>query len=428
MANNLSDVVEVFIDKQTSAIDTASFDIPCVMAAFTNFPERARVYTSMAGIAEDFNSSDVVYKMVQTLFGQELKPASVVVGRRQVDSVTIVPTVANNATYIVTVNEVAYSYTSDANATADEIATGLDIAIGTVAGINVVDNTGSITIAPATSGSDWSVRVSSNLVKQDAASTETWTDTIDAVEDVNDQWFALTTETRVKADILEIAAAIQARRKIYGAATADADVPTTQITDVATALSDLNYDQTFLVYSKNAATQYPECAWVGSQLPEVPGSNDWNLKTATGVTIDRLTETQKTNLRNKNCNFYTRKAGVEVFQDGNMVSGAPIDESVFILWLITRLEESVFFRMVNVKKIPFTRTGATIIENDIRTVLSQGVANGGIAEDTPYTVVAPDPLAIPEVQRAQRLMGEFLIAFRLAGSVRKVIIRGVARV
>ena len=51
MANNLSDVVEVFIDKQTSAIDTASFDIPCVMAAFTNFPERARVYTSMAGIA-----------------------------------------------------------------------------------------------------------------------------------------------------------------------------------------------------------------------------------------------------------------------------------------------------------------------------------------------------------------------------------------
>ena len=118
MANNLSDVVEVFIDKQTSAIDTASFDIPCVMAAFTNFPERARVYTSMAGIAEDFNSSDVVYKMVQTLFGQELKPASVVVGRRQVDSVTIVPTVANNATYIVTVNEVAYSYTSDANATA----------------------------------------------------------------------------------------------------------------------------------------------------------------------------------------------------------------------------------------------------------------------------------------------------------------------
>ena len=84
--------------------------------------------------------------------------------------------------------------------------------------------------------------------------------------------------------------------------------------------------------------------------------------------------------------------------------------------------------MVNVKKIPFSRTGATIIENDIRTVMSQGVANGGIADDTPYTVVAPDPLAIPEVQRAQRLMGDFLIAFRLAGSVRKVIIRGVARV
>lgn len=82
--------------------------------------------------------------------------------------------------------------------------------------------------------------------------------------------------------------------------------------------------------------------------------------------------------------------------------------------------------MVNVKKIPFTRTGATIIENDIRTVMSQGVSQGGIADDTPYSVVAPDPLAIPEVQRAQRIMGDFVISFRLAGSVRKVIIRGSA--
>lgn len=114
----------------------------------------------------------------------------------------------------------------------------------------------------------------------------------------------------------------------------------------------MNYDQTFLIYQKNAATQYPECAWIGSQLPELPGSNDWNLKSATGVTVDSLTETQKVNLRAKNCNFYTRKAGVEVFQDGDMISGSPIDETIFIHWLTTRLEESVFFRMVNVKKIP----------------------------------------------------------------------------
>ncbi|MNY44809.1 hypothetical protein D3C86_1798680 [compost metagenome] len=109
-----------------------------------------------------------------------------------------------------------------------------------------------------------------------------------------------------------------------------------------------------------------------------------------------------------------------------MASGVPIDETVFIHWITARLEEAVFFRMVNSKKIPFTRAGFTIIENEIRAVLSQGVANGGIADDTPYSVIVPDPLAIPAPQRAQRIAGDFIIRFRLAGSVRQVIIKGTA--
>lgn len=325
MANDLTDVVEVLITRESTAIDTASFNIPLILATFTNFSERTRSYTSMTGIAEDFDSADKVYKMAQTMFGQEIKPPSIVVGRRQVDEVTITPTVANNSVYVVTINGVDYTYTSDAGATATEITAGLDTAIGSPTGITVTDNTGTLTVEVSTPGSAWSIKVSNNLTKVDVASTETWTDALDAVEAENDQWYALTAETHVKADILELAAAIQARRKVYGTATADSDVPTTAITDVATALADLNYDRTFLIYQKSAATQYPECAWIGSQLPELPGSNDWNLKSASGVTVDSLTETQKVNLRAKNCNFFTRKAGVEVFQDGDMISGSPID-------------------------------------------------------------------------------------------------------
>lgn len=428
MANDLQDVVEVIITRDTASIDTASFNIPLVLASFTNFSERTRTYTSIDGVADDFNSTSNVYKIVQTLFSQEIKPPSVVVGRRQVDEVTLTPTVANSTAYTVTINDVDYTFTSDASATAAEITAGLDTAIGALAGFTVTDNTGTLTVEVTTPGTAWSISTSSNLTQVNTAPTETWTDALIAVEDENNEWYALISETRVKADILELAAAIEARRKIYGAATADTDVPTTATTDLASALSDLNYERTFLIYLPTAATQYPEAAWIGSQLPEVPGSNDWDLKSASGITVSSLSETQKTNLRNKNTNFYTRKAGIEIFQDGNMVSGSPIDEQIFIDWLVARLEESVFFRMVNVKKIPFTRTGATIIENDIRTVMSQGVTNGGIADDTPYLVQAPDPLAIPEVQRAQRIMGDFIIRFRLAGSVRKVIIRGSAYV
>lgn len=335
MANDLSDIVEVVISRETTTIDTASFNIPMILATFTNFPERSRTYTSITGVGEDFNSTDVVYKMAQATFSQEIKPPSIVVGRRQVDEVTgSVATVSNSTAYTVTVagpssvTPTVFTYTSDVSATAIEIATGLKTAYNAapVTGVTFTDNLdGTFEVAPVTPSSNWSIIASSNLTLVNAVPTETYTDAIDAVEAENDQWYAVTAETRVKADILEIATAVEARRKIYGAATADADVLTAATTDVASALSDLNYERTFLVFLKNAATQYPECVWIGSQLPEVPGSNDWDLKQGSGITVDSLTETQKVNLRAKKCNFYTRKAGVEIFQDGNMVSGSPID-------------------------------------------------------------------------------------------------------
>lgn len=425
--SELSDIVEVVITRETASIDTAAFNIPLILTTHTNFQERARTYTTINGVLEDFESTSNTYLMAQAMFSGDIKPPSIIVGRKQVDQVTITPVVANSAVYTVTVNGTAYSFTSDASATADEITEGLEAAI-TATGVNVTDNIGTLTIEPTTPGDNWSVVVSSNMVKTDGTSSETWVDALGEVESENNQWYALTAETHSEADVLTLAAAIEARRKIYGTSTQEATVPSTATTDIASKLSDLNYDRTFLVYLPTADTQFPECVWIGSQLPEVPGSNDWDLKQGSGITVSSLSETQKVNLRNKNTNFYTRKAGLEVFQDGNMVSGAPIDEIIFIDWVVARLEESVFFRMVNSKKIPFTRTGATIIESDIRGVLSQGVANQGIADDTPYTVQAPDVLAIPEVQRAQRIMGDFVIRFRLAGSVRKVIIRGSAYV
>lgn len=432
MPTQLNDIVEVFITRESAAIETASFNIPAILATFTNFSERARVYTSLTAVQDDFASTSNVYKMASKLFGQQLRPSQIVVGRRQVDGVDgSIATVANSTTYTVTINGTAFAYVSDSSATAIEIAAGLKTAFDAapVSGITFTDNLdGTFEVDVVTPGTAWSITASTNISLVNKTPTETLTDAIAAVEGENDTWYALTCESHVDADILEVAAAIQAREKIYFTSTSAAAVPTTSTTDVASQLFDLNYDRVAIVYLPTADTDYPECAWVGYQLQEVPGSNDWNLKSVTGVTVSKLTDTQKTNLRNKNCNFFIRKAGLELFQDGDTSSGFPIDETIFLDWLKANLQESVFFRMANIKKIPFTRAGATIIENDIRTVMSLGQTNGGIAPEPPYRVVAPDPLAIPPAQRAQRIMGDFVITFRLAGSVRKVVIRGTAQV
>ncbi len=93
-------------------------------------------------------------------------------------------------------------------------------------------------------------------------------------------------------------------------------------------------------------------------------------------------------------------------------------------WVQARLQEQIFYRLATQKKIPFTQAGALIVEAEIRSVLSQGVANGLVAPAPAYTVQSPDVLAIPEVQRGQRTMGDFRFQFRLAGAVHKVIVRG----
>lgn len=356
MANDLSDVVLVQITRETASIDTASFNIPLILATFTNFSERTRTYTSITEVGGDFSSTSNAYKMAQAMFSGDIRPPSIVIGRRQVDSVFgSIATVANNTAYTVTINDNVFSFTSDGTALATEIVTGLKAAFDAdpVAGITFTNNMdGTFDVAVSVAGTGWSITSSANILLTNDTPTETWVEALEAVEAENDEWYALTAETHVEADILALAGAIEARRKIYGTSSQDADVPTTATDDIASQLFNLNYDRTFIVYLPTADTQFPECVWIGSQLPETPGSNDWDLKQGSGITVSNLSSTQKVNLRNKSTNFFIRKAGVEVFQDGNMVSGSPIDEQVFIDWVTARLEESVFFRMVNSKKIP----------------------------------------------------------------------------
>jgi hypothetical protein len=424
----IDNIVEIFITRETTAIDTASFSIPLVLASFTNFSERTRTYTDIDEVGEDFDSTDNAYILAQKLFsGEGIKPSTIVIGRRQIDSVTgSINTIANNTAYTVTINDTAYTITSDASATADEIVAALDIAVTDV-DINFTDNLdGTFTVAPVVPGDNWSITASVNISLVNATPTETWTDALEAVEDDNSTWYAMVAETHVPAEVVELATAIQSRRKIYGTSTQDANF--TSGTHIGQLLSDQSLGRTFWVYTPAADTQYPEAAWMSEQLPETPGSNTWNLKQAAGVTVGRITPTQRTNIRGFNGNMYTRVAGVDVFQDGVMADGEFIDVIIFIDWVYARLQEAIFFRLINSRKIPYTRAGATIIENEIRSVLSLGVTNGGIADAPAYTVTAPDPLNIPATMRAQRTMGDFLFEFRLAGAVHKVVVRGTAGV
>jgi hypothetical protein len=421
MANALDDVVRVVILDGSTAISTASFQIPLILASFTNFSERTRVYTNITQVGSDFASTSNVYLMAQKLFGQTsvlgAPPPSIVVGRRQVDEVTFTPVVADNTTYTVTLNGTAATFTSGSSATATTIVTGLKAALGTPAGITVSGTT-TLVLEPTTPGTAWSVTASSNLTQANTAPTETWVDALEAVEMENDTWYLLVSETQVAAEQEALSDAIQAREKIYGLSSSDVVAPTTGTTDIGAKLNAKSAARTFGVYLPTAPTEFPEAAWAGSQLALTPGSNDWDFKRAVGVTVSKLSPTQITNLKNKSWNYYIAKGGVNIFQNGDMFDGKPVDTQVGKDWLKARLQEGIYFRLINSLKIPMTDAGLTIVENEIRSVLSLAESNGLI--DRGWNVQTPPVLSIPETLRAQRAAGVFVIRARLQGSVRFV--------
>lgn len=354
MADDISQIVEVYVSRETAQIDTASFDIPLLMV---NLPDtidntdpmnpvtvpadvtlRVREYTGLTAVGDDFGTTSEAYKMAQKLLANDIRPASFMIGVKN--------------------------------------------------------------------------------------STETYTQGLQAILAYNDEWYAIGIDSKVEGDIKEVAAVIQALKKIFVASTADADVPNPAVTnDIGSFLADGSYDRVVLVYHPEAATNHPEIGWMGGQIAEVPGSNTWDFKGASGVQVSKLTQTQISALDAKHVNYFIKVAGINIFRTGWSSEGTQIADIIGLDWWTARVQEQVFYRLATKKKIPFTQAGALIVEAEIRSVNAQGIANGFIADAPAPTVISPDVLAIPEVQRANRILGDFRVSFRMSGSVGRVIVR-----
>lgn len=428
---SLNSIIEINISRETTPVSRASFGIPCFISEHTAFAERARVYSDIEGVEEDFPSTSNAWKAANKFFSQEIVPEQIVIGRRQVDTVTgSIATVANSTLYRLTVQGETVSYTSDSSATALEIVAGLKSAfdIADPAGVAMTDNAdGTFTLGAAPAGTGFSVSATTNVSLTNSPATETWSDTISAVQEENDAWYGLATEAHTQDGIEAISAVIEAKKKIYGASTDDANVLTSSTSDVASNLKALGHVRTFILWNEGEAN-FPECAVLGRLLPEVPGSVDWIYKNLSGVAASALTSSQVTYAKNKNVMLYEEVGGVSATTNGDMVGGEKIDIMIGVDWTEARMRENIWFRMVNAKKVPYTTAGTTIIETEIRKVLSEGIRNGLYADSPAPVVTMPAVLAQDANDRANRIYRGITFEARLAGAIRFVKIRGTVTV
>lgn len=422
----LTDIIEIQISRETAVVSQTSFNVPLFIAAHTVFKERARLYSDIDDVLADFGSNSKVYAAASQMFSQGNKPANIVIGRRQIPSVTAsISTVQNTTTYTLTVSDVPYSITSGSSATAVNIAAALRAAyqLAPQPGVTITDNLdGTLSIAAT---QDWSLKATNNITLTSGPSSEAWADTLAAVEAANNEWYGLTTETHATADVLELAAAIETRRKIYAVSSQAASTKSTASDDLFSQLKAKGYQRTFGIWTADADTTYPEAGWLADQLQEAPGSNTWAYKDIVGVTVGGLTNNEASLVKNKNASTFETIGGLRRTVGGKMFGGEWIDVMVFIDWLQARMSERIWSKLANAKKIPYTQEGVTIIEAEIHAQLREGIRNGGLANAPAPTVSVPDVLDIAENVRGSRVFDGITFNARLAGAIHFVSIRGV---
>lgn len=422
--SQINRIVNVQISRQTQQISIAAFDIPLILVRVDedaiSMPNRVETFTSLDGVKDLFGIDHAAYKISQKLLSGDTKPVEWRIGKAAFSSDIIAGTeqgffgtgLEGDLDYEITVEPVngavnifpsrdEWLYTGDPTFTGDDTFT-----------VVVTNDLGDeetlvIEVSVATSQLD-----------------ETYAEALVECVGSSVPWYGLLSEAKFDQDILAMAAIIQAEDRMYFTSSSDINMTSQDsTTDIGYNLEKAGMTNTVMMYSPYA-NEYPEATWVGTQLVKVPGSNTWAFKQLNGSKVYTLTDSQIFALEAKNVNYYTEVKGAPITRTGTTSEGEWIDTIIFVHWTKARIQENIFGLFVNRDKVPMTRAGATMIESRIRSVLDLGVRNGGIADDTPYVVIAPDPLALTEQQRGSRVLGDFFFEARLAGAVHATIVRG----
>ena len=434
----LSDIVNVSISLNTTGVERADFGTPMIVGPLMAFTNRVQAYTRYDD-AVAAGLPPLILGAVRDAFSQTPHPQKVKVGRRSVATALINIVAANLTIYTITVagtSPEVYTYTSDATATAAEIATALALAITSDTNetltATAVGNT--VQLAWISQLNLQAVTLGSNLSWGAITTVDTVAVDMAAIVMEDNAWYGLISADRTKQTQLDFAAWTETQKKLFGFASDEAAILTPGVsTDVISVAKDTRYYRTYAAYSANAATQYPDAAWMSAVFPLQPGSETWALKKLGGVTPDKLTTTQRSTILVKGGNtFEYYQTQIALTNPGKVVAGEWIDVIRGRDWLEDLIQTNMTMLMINRAKVPYTDAGIQLCVTNLRKSLQQGVTVGYISPDEVdengktvpgFTITAPLSQNVDPLVKASRVLTlEF--SARLAGAIHVVNING----
>jgi len=403
--SNLNSIINISIALLTKGVSKAGFGLGMFLSEVSRFSDRYRTYTEADDMLSDgFKDTDNAYIAAQSYFGQNNKPTKIYIGRKLGDV---------NSLQVVTFDDLAtagtFTVQVGAQTTAainwDDNAAAIKAAIELLTGVTEVIATGDMPVKElkieftgADGNQHWDdviidvsalTGVTTATVKQEqyGSTAESYTDALAAIRNTQggDDWYGIGIESRVKADILEVASVMSTLFKMFGSCTDDADVLTSAATDVASSLKAANRQNTWIIYSEDES-KFPEMSYFGENLPEAPGSITWCYKGITN-TVDFLTSTEQGYALGKNANINEELGGRNNVHFGKVADSNFIDTIRGAHWLRARIQERLWYLLVNAKKIPYTNKGGGLLKGEISAQLEDSSDAGFTTLD--YTVTVP---------------------------------------
>lgn len=275
------------------------------------------------------------------------------------------------------------------------------------------------------------IRPTKLLIGQKIEADGNYGATYNAIKDINNDFYGVVILSKVEADILAVATAVEADEKLFGVSTdADTAITSNDTTSIMKKLFDLKRLCTFVMYSKGqegSENDKIEAGLMGLMLSKPAGSATWAYKTISGVTANNLNTQARSIIEAKNGNYYINVAQVSKTYNGKTAGGEWIDVISGLAWLKNNLKISVFNAISTIDKVPYTNDGIAIIESAVRGVLQQSV-DRGILDAEGIIVTVPDIRNIPQTTRAQRILPDVKFEARLAGAIHIVNVSGTVSV
>lgn len=339
----IDSIVNVNISRQTAQVDITSFDIPLLIVEMDNttetiFTDRVRTYSSSDGVAGDLGTKHNAYKMAVKLFSGDLKPASIKVGKKTtgedyVQAYTAIQEV-DDTWYVVMIdshedsdiNDVAeivqaqhkLFFTSTSNPLAYEQEQSVDYTATVKFVLDNAQDGDTLTVRIA--GANYTSEMGADVTGEwGEFNYEGGGDGLFGGSFVLDDNTGLLTITNSSPYVV-----VTASQVIEGGFTGDIEDDNISKTDpkgmdIAQRLKYKGMYRTIVLFSEMADEEFPECSWVGGQLPETVGSITWEYKQLPGTTRSNLTETQINILEDRNYNYYIEVKGVNITRRGKSV-------------------------------------------------------------------------------------------------------------